>query len=307
MNGFDRVGMIVFPRYQRALVIRGHSPIIIEVTDPLGRVISPTVNEIPGALYIEVDMNLEGDSEQVVIVPLDSTLGDCSISITAKPGTDPSALYSAYASFTYFQNDTTLSENSPVSSIPPNPYTISTFENLGPSAPSLSVADSTTFSGYPATLTWTSVSDPNPGHIVSYDVIVATQPDFSDSVVLDASTSTSFLYHSWMKNKADVYDTAQHYWKVFAHDDWGAGSYSAPRLFSVSYCCKNLRGDVNGDGANVNILDLTFLVDRIFRGGPPAPCPEEADANSDGTPSNILDLTYLVDRIFRGGPPPGPC
>ena len=72
-------------------------------------------------------------------------------------------------------------------------------------------------------------------------------------------------------------------------------------------CCVGNRGDCNFDGTDANILDLTFVVDRIFRGGPPAVCPQEADLNSDGTTSNILDLTYLVDRIFRGGPPAGPC
>ncbi len=72
-------------------------------------------------------------------------------------------------------------------------------------------------------------------------------------------------------------------------------------------CCVGIRGDVNNDGADANILDLTFLVDRIFRGGPQAVCLDEADVNSDGAPSNILDLTFLVDRIFRGGPAPGGC
>ena len=72
-------------------------------------------------------------------------------------------------------------------------------------------------------------------------------------------------------------------------------------------CCVGGRGDVNGDGTDANILDLTYLVDRIFRGGPPADCDDEADLNGDGTPANILDLTFLVDRIFRGGSPPGGC
>jgi hypothetical protein len=73
-------------------------------------------------------------------------------------------------------------------------------------------------------------------------------------------------------------------------------------------CCVGIRGDVNGDGALMpNILDLTYLVDYIFRGGPKPPCPKEADVNSDAAVANILDLTYLVDFIFRGGPPPGPC
>ncbi len=79
-------------------------------------------------------------------------------------------------------------------------------------------------------------------------------------------------------------------------------------------CCVGNRGDANGDSTNANILDLTFLVDFIFRGsGDPGPCPNESDANGDNPeeePSklpNILDLTFLVDFIFRGGPPPGPC
>ncbi|MCH9024392.1 MAG: hypothetical protein IH931_03580 [candidate division Zixibacteria bacterium] len=72
-------------------------------------------------------------------------------------------------------------------------------------------------------------------------------------------------------------------------------------------CCLGNSGDLNDDGGDANILDLTYLVDYVFRGGPPSPCDEKADLNNDGTSSNILDLTFLVDFIFRGGPAPGPC
>ncbi len=73
-------------------------------------------------------------------------------------------------------------------------------------------------------------------------------------------------------------------------------------------CCDGNRGDLNGDGDDASILDLTFMVDFIFRGsGDPGACPEESDVNGDGDSANILDLTYLVDFIFRGGDPPGPC
>jgi len=73
-------------------------------------------------------------------------------------------------------------------------------------------------------------------------------------------------------------------------------------------CCLGNRGDANFDGnPNANILDLNYLVNRIFRNGPAAACAEEADCNSDGNSGNILDLNYLVNRIFRNGPAPGPC
>ncbi|MCH7691770.1 MAG: hypothetical protein IIA17_12110, partial [candidate division Zixibacteria bacterium] len=72
-------------------------------------------------------------------------------------------------------------------------------------------------------------------------------------------------------------------------------------------CCNGNLGDVNNDGDDANILDLTYLVDHIFRGGSTADCPAESDLNADGESGNILDLTYLVDFIFRGGPVPPAC
>ena len=56
-----------------------------------------------------------------------------------------------------------------------------------------------------------------------------------------------------------------------------------------------------------NIIYLNYGGDRIFRGGASYCCPNEADINGDGGICDILDLTFLVDRIFRGGQPPDPC
>ena len=63
-------------------------------------------------------------------------------------------------------------------------------------------------------------------------------------------------------------------------------------------------GDIDNNGQFQAILELTYLVDRIFRGGPPPPNLPAADVNGDGVVANILDLTYMVDYIFRGGPDP---
>lgn len=61
-------------------------------------------------------------------------------------------------------------------------------------------------------------------------------------------------------------------------------------------------GDANYDG-NVNVGDVVFLVNYIFRDGA-APMPYiSGDANSDGL-VNVGDAVYLVNYIFRGGPPP---
>jgi len=75
----------------------------------------------------------------------------------------------------------------------------------------------------------------------------------------------------------------------------------------VVECCTGIRGDVDGNGADANIVDLNYLVNKIFRGGSLPSCPKEADLNSMGGIADIVDLIFLVNRIFRGGQPPGLC
>jgi uncharacterized Ntn-hydrolase superfamily protein len=63
-------------------------------------------------------------------------------------------------------------------------------------------------------------------------------------------------------------------------------------------------GDANLDFNLLNILDLNYIVNFLFRFGPPAPIPEAADLNGSGGQPNILDLNLLVNYIFRFGPKP---
>jgi PKD repeat protein len=69
-------------------------------------------------------------------------------------------------------------------------------------------------------------------------------------------------------------------------------------MVSLAYVC----GDANGDD-QVNILDLTYMINYLYKSGPP-PVPEEsADTNGDGN-LNILDVTYSINYIYKGGPEP---
>ena len=88
------------------------------------------------------------------------------------------------------------------------------------------------------------------------------------------------------------------------------GQDLTPQGTIETYCCVGMRGDANGDSLSANIIDLTFIVDFIFRGSNESGlCFEASDVNGDESLSspNILDLTYLVDFIFRGGPQPVDC
>ncbi len=77
-------------------------------------------------------------------------------------------------------------------------------------------------------------------------------------------------------------------------------------------CCEN-RGNVNGmigPSGPVDVGDLAYLVDFLFKGGAPPPCEEEGNVDNligGGGPIDVADLTYLVDYLFKGGPPPPAC
>jgi hypothetical protein len=63
-------------------------------------------------------------------------------------------------------------------------------------------------------------------------------------------------------------------------------------------------GDIDNNGDGPNIADLDYLVDFLFRSGPPPEVMVASDVNGSGGLPNIADLDYLVSYLFRNGPPP---
>ncbi len=81
-----------------------------------------------------------------------------------------------------------------------------------------------------------------------------------------------------------------------------------------SCCCIDERGNADGiynSGIPIDVADLTFLVNFVFKGGPGPGCIEEG--NVDGIvmgkdlPITLSDLVYLVNYVFKSGPVPPDC
>jgi len=70
----------------------------------------------------------------------------------------------------------------------------------------------------------------------------------------------------------------------------------------VGDACDYVCGDASGD-QTVNILDITYLINYLYKGGPPPDRMEAADADGNGV-VNLLDITYLISYLYKGGPAP---
>ncbi len=64
------------------------------------------------------------------------------------------------------------------------------------------------------------------------------------------------------------------------------------------------RGDSNGD-RRINLSDVIFVINFLFRSGDPVRCGDAGDVNDDGT-INVTDPIFFLDYLFRGGPKPPP-
>jgi len=63
-----------------------------------------------------------------------------------------------------------------------------------------------------------------------------------------------------------------------------------------------VNGDPSGNEA-INLLDITYLINYLYKGGPP-PIPEAAGDADCNMAINILDVTYLIYYLYKDGNPP---
>ncbi len=76
-------------------------------------------------------------------------------------------------------------------------------------------------------------------------------------------------------------------------------------FFYVDIALTLIPGDANND-YKVNLGDIIYLVNYIFKGGPSPVIRFSGDVNAN-CQTNLSDLIYLVNYVFKGGPVPESC
>jgi len=66
--------------------------------------------------------------------------------------------------------------------------------------------------------------------------------------------------------------------------------------------CQYMCADATDDGS-VNILDVTFIINYLYKDGPTPQSIWASDPNGDSS-INILDVTYVINYLYKDGPEP---
>jgi hypothetical protein len=147
----------------------------------------------------------------------------------------------------------------------------------------------------PVFLDWEDAYDPNPFDQVSYTVYVSASVNFDPESTL--------VIDSLIESACQVVpqkDSLVYWWKVKAQDLWGETRWSDQ---TWSFDLENY-GDANGDG-KVDPGDVVFLLNYLFRDGPPPQPLAAGDVNGD-CEVDAADVVYLISYLFRGGSKPQP-
>jgi len=295
------------PVLEDEMVITGYSSATVHLTNPLGYEISRDFQTVAGGDAWEVDVDGDGTLDEQI---LDYNLmyGEYMIGLDLQPGEDPGGdptfssgiRINGSLQLIIFQDygfDVKRLEQDPERSQSTYVFYY-TVEEVSSMLPPNGIQAQTRLPGF----AWNKLIDST--GIEKYHFQLDPYYDFRAPRIDSATITQPFIVPEQLLGVDSVY-----YWRVRAFDgiDWSDFSRTFAVYIAAEGCCEGLRGDVDGAGL-INIADLTYLVDYLFRGGLPPPCMPEGniDGDEDGQ-VNVADLTYLVSYLFRGGEAPTPC
>jgi hypothetical protein len=153
-------------------------------------------------------------------------------------------------------------------------------------------------------LDWSGRVD-NPGTVESYQVQLDRYLDFR-SPIYDVSELTEPQYQVPEPLGSD----SVYYWRFRSYESGVWSPYShAFAAYIKAGCCIDLTGNIDGDPEDqVDLGDLTALIDYLFISFTEPDCTEEA--NVDGDAEGLVDLgdlTALIDYLFISFTPPAEC
>jgi hypothetical protein len=139
----------------------------------------------------------------------------------------------------------------------------------------------------------------------------AVDPDSSDWVKYDLYLSTSYhfpLGSTWGRPNLPEsecmwkLDDGAYFWRVKAKDRRGAETWSSQiRRLVVTGIPHSSLGDFNMDGL-VDLGDVVFAINYIYRSGPASDPLELGDTDCDGQ-VDIGDVVLLLNYLFKNGAP----
>lgn len=129
-----------------------------------------------------------------------------------------------------------------------------------------------------------------------------TKPDAKAIVFLNNQSGILSLNHSYSVNWLPFSIASADLNNDHSNDLVTLSSQGNVQVFlnklSFNYVC----GDANGDGG-VNVGDAVYIINYVFRGGPPPDPYYSGDANGDCF-VDLADAVYLIGYIFKGGSEP---
>lgn len=271
------------------MITVGYSTVNFDVTNPAGHLISRLKNSVGGARFDRLDKNSDGSLD---VQTTDNNLqyGDYSIVLKKKPNITALATFDAHIRI----GDSELLRifkdyETPGSSKSSNPNDSIVFRYSVEEYPSVSPASGRTEFDNTPRFIWSGLWVNQSG--LSYDFQLDSHIDFSSPMVVQTGLTNKFYNTAISLDRDKVY-----YWRVRSFD---GSSYSEWSNAFAVYIGPFFCGDINNDGSNYDTIDLTYLVNYIFRNGPAAPIVEQADLNGDGSPANVIDLNVLVNYKCR--------